>query len=343
MAKMTISIASYQRREPLLRLLRALDRELAASEALRHDLEIVVVLDGSSDGSQAAVEAETWSVPVRVHWQPNQGLSSARNVGLAAAAGGLVWFLDDDLIPTPGLVARHRHAHDGAPPRIVVGPCRIPADAGAPEGLLQWWDSFYAQLEETGVIDRFDRFTTANASAPAALLTAVGGFDESFVAYGLEDYELAVRLIDAKTPLCFDAEAVAWHPDIPPLSLMVRRERSVGLNTARMAELHPETVDELFPAGQIPSPRRVLCRLRLRGPRSLMIVSRLSFSLSRAARPLHADTARRAELLSRTAAFAAGLADGNPDGRLLDRFLGYPAGADGRSRRSSRRSRRSSA
>ncbi|MFN2607334.1 MAG: glycosyltransferase family 2 protein [Acidimicrobiales bacterium] len=325
---MTIAIASHQRREPLLRLLRALDRELRAVPALRHDLDVVVVLDGSDDGSREAVESTTWSVPLRVHWQPNRGLAAARNVGLAAARGRLVWFLDDDLVPSEGLVARHRSAHGRHPPRIVVGPCRIPPEAPAPGALVEWWDAFYVELEQKGVIDRFDRFTTANASGPASLFAAVGGFDETFVGYGLEDYELAIRLLAAGTPLCFDARAVAWHPDIPEVSVLVARQRSLGRNAAMVAHLHPEAVDMLFPPGRVGPSRRVLRRLRLRRPRSLMVVSHVAFALYRATRRLHAETARRAQYLSRAAAHAAGVAEGDPAGALLERVLGYPGDAD---------------
>jgi glycosyltransferase involved in cell wall biosynthesis len=118
---MTVAVASHQRREPLLRLLRELDAQAASAPELGRDLQVVVVLDGSTDGSKEAVEAERWHLPVRVHWQANRGLASARNVGLEAAGDGLVWFLDDDLVPTAGLLERHRTAHDDGPPSVVVG------------------------------------------------------------------------------------------------------------------------------------------------------------------------------------------------------------------------------
>ena len=324
MSPMTIAIASYQRRGPLLRLLSGLDAQLAGSAELRRDLSVIVVLDGSDDGSREGVEAGSWQVPVRVHWQPNRGLAAARNVGLEAAGDGLVWFLDDDLLPSAGLVARHRGAHGTGPGHIVVGPCRIPTDAGAPARLVRWWDAFYEAQGET--IERFDRFTTANASGPAALFRAVGGYDESFVTYGLEDYELAIRLLAAGTSLRFDPAAVAWHPDVPPQSVLVARERDLGRNATHLARLHPATVDRLFPEGPVSPPRRFLRRLRLRRPASLMAVSRLAYGLHRVAGPVHATTARRAEYLARAAAHAAGVAEGDPAGTLLDRVLGYPTG-----------------
>ena len=321
--KMIIAIASYQRREPLLRLLGELNRQLAASAEVRRDLDVLVVLDGSTDGSREAVEAARWCVPVRVHWQENRGLAAARNVGLEAAGGGLVWFLDDDLVPAPGLVERHRRAHDHGGPRIVVGPCRIPPGSGAPAPLVRWWDEHYAELQKAGRVDRFDRFTVANASGPAALLRAVGGFDESFVGYGLEDYELAVRLLRAGARLDFDVDAVAWHPDVPAVSVLVARQRNIGRNAARIVALHPETADTVFPIGPVPPSRRLLSMLRLRRPGSLLVLSRFAFAVCRVATGRHPTAARRAEHLSRAAAHAAGVAEGDPSGALLARVLGY--------------------
>ena len=69
-------------------------------------LEIVIVNDGSTDGS-AAVAAEFAAAHpnVRVLTQPNSGLSAARNAGLSAATGQYVWFVDSDDRVAPGSIA----------------------------------------------------------------------------------------------------------------------------------------------------------------------------------------------------------------------------------------------
>jgi len=57
-------------------------------------LEVVVVDDGSKDGTKAAVRA--FGDRVRYLFQANQGPAAARNTGIAAATGDLICFLDAD-------------------------------------------------------------------------------------------------------------------------------------------------------------------------------------------------------------------------------------------------------
>ena len=95
---------------PVTVVIPALDREDMIGEALAsvlaqgyEPLEVVVVDDGSTDGTAATAA----SYPgVRVISTPNQGVAQARNEGVAAATGTLITFLDsDDLMPA-GRIAR---------------------------------------------------------------------------------------------------------------------------------------------------------------------------------------------------------------------------------------------
>jgi len=59
-----------------------------------HDIEIVVIDDGSTDDSYREIEG----LPVRYIWKKNEGISSARNLGISVTEGEYVAFLDvDDL------------------------------------------------------------------------------------------------------------------------------------------------------------------------------------------------------------------------------------------------------
>src|SRR5437016_2883106 len=126
---MTIVVPSYQRRSELVRLLHAIGDQIGSDPELADRLDVVVVLDGSTDGSCEALTNLDLPVPLLVHWQPNQGLASARNAGLRRASGEVVLFVDDDMEPAHGWLCRHRAAHRCAAESVVVGPCHIPDSA----------------------------------------------------------------------------------------------------------------------------------------------------------------------------------------------------------------------
>lgn len=80
----------------------------AVGTALREaglDAEIVVVDDGSTDGSGDAVRGAAGELALRVIEQPNSGRYAARKTGLDAAEGDYVLFLDSRVRLQPGALA----------------------------------------------------------------------------------------------------------------------------------------------------------------------------------------------------------------------------------------------
>jgi glycosyltransferase involved in cell wall biosynthesis len=78
-------------------------------------VELVVVDDGSTDGSAAVIEH--YAPAARYHYQANAGLSAARNTGIRLSTGTYVAFLDSDDVWLPAKLDRQmvRMRADPAP------------------------------------------------------------------------------------------------------------------------------------------------------------------------------------------------------------------------------------
>jgi len=80
--RFSVVVPTFQRREVVQETVRALDRQ-----QFDGDFEIIVVVDGSTDGTADALRGLELSTPLTVLEQPNRGLSVTRNRGAAEAKG----------------------------------------------------------------------------------------------------------------------------------------------------------------------------------------------------------------------------------------------------------------
>jgi glycosyltransferase involved in cell wall biosynthesis len=203
----SVVVPTFNRRE---RLARVLD----GFAAQRDDavFEVVVVSDGSSDGTDEYLRSGQTPLPVVAVFQPNSGPAAARNSGIAAARGALVLFVDDDVIPEPGLVAAHLSAHaanDGDV--VVIGPMLTPRDAE----LSPWitWEQAMLDKQYALLVNlpnaHYRNFYTGNASMSRRRVVELGGFDKRF--RRAEDIELAYRMYHAGMHFVFEPKARGLH------------------------------------------------------------------------------------------------------------------------------------
>lgn len=95
---------------------------LAALECQADGAEIVVVDDGSTDGTPGVLAGAASRLPLVALRHPAAlGRSAASNTGARHARGELLLFLDGDTLPAPDLLARHRAAHARAGDLVVRG------------------------------------------------------------------------------------------------------------------------------------------------------------------------------------------------------------------------------
>ena len=106
----SVVVPTFNRRRTLAEVLAALDAQQSVAP-----FEIVVVDDGSTDGTAEWLEQRGQTRPVRWLRQQNQGPAAARNRGVAMASGEVIAFLGDDTIPEPDWLAAHLARHRARP------------------------------------------------------------------------------------------------------------------------------------------------------------------------------------------------------------------------------------
>ncbi len=189
---------------------------IAALEQLAYPLdayEVIVVSDGSTDGTDAYLDTFRSSMRLRSLIQANKGPASARNAGIQKAVGEFIVFIDDDVVVEPQLLEEHARSHHEAGRDVVVlGPLLTPVGFE----MAPWvrWEQemlmkqYSAQLRgDWSATAR--QFYTGNASLRRSHILAAGGFDEGF--RRAEDVELAYRLANNGLEFVFNIAAAGMH------------------------------------------------------------------------------------------------------------------------------------
>jgi GT2 family glycosyltransferase len=314
---LTVAICSYQGRDRLAEQLRAIAGLVDAAPESWEGSELLVVLDGSDDGSESAISSIEIGIPLRVHWKTNGGLASARNAALELAAGEVIWLLDDDLFPSPGAITRHRQAHESRSDSLLLGPCEIPDHVVVADGVRRWWDDRHRRLAGAGRVKSFQDVAMANVSCPVAVLREVGGFAEAFVSYGMEDNEIGARLLAAGKPFFFDPEALVWHHTTIDERGTFRRQRILGRNAALFARMHPNLAGADLPRGAGMRTVRLLERLPVGVAAAEWLLARAAYRVMLALRRTSPEKAGHFEAFAWDAAYRSGVnsASDAPNGR----------------------------
>lgn len=223
----SVQICSRNRKELLKRSLLALFNQKFPKD----QYEIIVVDDGSEDGTSEMVRSLEAPCALHLITQGHDGLSIGRNRGIKSAVGEYVLFIDDDIIADENLVSEHLKYQRSYPGSVVKG-----------------WVNHTSDLERK--VPKFTIadfctafFWTSNVSVARKYLLEVGLFDEDFREYGWEDLELGLRLKKRGLVSRYNKRAIVFHYkgkwrkcDIPRL---IEQSKAKGRTAVIFMAKHP--------------------------------------------------------------------------------------------------------
>ncbi len=231
----SVVIPTYNRLPILQKCLRALENQQIPPGSAIAGYEIVLVDDGSTDGTLAWLQEFAAEFPhVRSHEQNHQGPAAARNLGVEKACGDTIIFIDSDLVVTENFLESHAQALTQAESdRVftygrVINTCNFDNPTSEPYKVTDFSAAYFA---------------TGNVAISRHWLDKAGLFDTRFQLYGWEDLELGVRLkqLGLKLIKCPDAVGYHWHPPfaLAQIPNLINKEIERGRMGVLFYQKHP--------------------------------------------------------------------------------------------------------
>ena len=250
MIRLSLVIATYNRAEQLMITLDS----VAAQQCSCGEWECVVVDNNSQDDTRERVErfiAEHPELNIRYIFEQRQGLSHARNAGIAASVGDIIAFIDDDERIVEEFVEAYITLFDSYPDAMAAGG-KIIADY--PTGRPRWM-SHYPELPIANPMDFGEEVKPfpknripggGNMAMRRTVFATIGVFDTSLGRTGKrliggEESDLFERMAKFSMRCYYVPRAVMYHI-IPQEKLTVdyftRLCYNVGVSQLRRAKFY---------------------------------------------------------------------------------------------------------
>jgi len=235
----SIVIPSYNGKEKVLRLLHALEKQTYLS------FEVIVVIDGSTDGSAEAINSNTWTTfSLKVIEQNNNGRASARNIGVSHISTDRILFFDDDMVPFNTCIQEYIHFFQLHNNVIALGQIIEPASDEDSEikkykdYLNTQWNEKLNAYKQAIIPDSMTVLAAANVALSTSLFNQLNGFDERLK--DIEDYDFALRAKQAGIKTYYVDSAIAKHQDDFSFQKYAERSKAYLKNRIRAKKQNPD-------------------------------------------------------------------------------------------------------
>lgn len=197
-------------------------QDIAANVVESGLVELIVINNNSPDHTAQVVQElkPTFKFPCRYYIESNQGLSHARNLGLAKAQGEYILFTDDDAIINNNWLSIYIDKIHKLNPDCIFSKIIVDWQGRKPEWFLPNYTPFFAAIdygeEELQITDREHEFYGKNFCIRQQLLHDFGGFDPSLGRCGDklvagEETIIYSKLINSKAKVIYTPNAGVLH------------------------------------------------------------------------------------------------------------------------------------
>jgi len=214
----------------------------------RSEYEIIVIDDGSADGTDRSFKSMAENAPCEVRYfqQDHKGPAAARNLGITNAKGELILLLGADMMAARTLLEEHVSWHKKyAEGNVaVLGHIAWPPDMKVTP-FLEWLEQGpqfgYPKIKDFEDVP-YDFFYSSNISLKKRFLLENGLFDEDFPYAAFEDVELGYRLQKKGLRIVYNDKAMAYHEHRIDKKSFGKRSFLAGRSLRIFHQKHPECV-----------------------------------------------------------------------------------------------------
>jgi GT2 family glycosyltransferase/glycosyltransferase involved in cell wall biosynthesis len=235
----SVIIPTYNRCAVLASCLAALGQQ----SLVKDRFEVMVIDDGSTDGTERLCRGLSMSFPLVYLRQTNSGAGAARKLGSEVSKGEYLLLINDDTLAAPDLLAEHlrgqrEHAQEKC---SVLGRFCYPREA-CKRALTSFFAGrpflFPQLVMKPGFYRESFYFIACNLSIRREAVLRAGSFDPQFGV--AEDTELGARLEEQGYRVLYRPEALAWHDHlIFTTADLLKRARNYAPANLLLFKKHP--------------------------------------------------------------------------------------------------------